>query len=125
VFPRDFRDFARQGAELYVLSTNDASFERSYASEQHLAHTRMRALENRQWVVQASLSGISAAIGPDGEITHRTQIFEATSFEAEVGVRPPQSLYARTGDLFASLFAALAALVTLWTMLRRRRNVES
>jgi apolipoprotein N-acyltransferase len=122
VFGRDFRDFARKGAEVYVLSTNDASFERSYASEQHLAHTRMRALENRQWVVQAALSGISASIAPDGEITHRTDIFDATAFETEVGVRPPQSLYAKTGDLFASLFAAVAALATLWTMLRRRRS---
>lgn len=122
VFPRDFRDFARQGAELYVLSTNDASFERSYAAEQHLAHTRMRALEMRQWVVQAALSGISASIAPDGEISHSTEIFEPASFTTEVGVRPARSLYAKTGDLFPSIFAVVTALATLWFMVHRRRE---
>ncbi len=120
VFGRDFLDFSREGAELYVLSTNDASFEDSYASEQHLAHTRMRALETRQWVVQAALSGMSASIAPDGEITHRTELFERTSFTTTVGVRRAHSLFARTGDLFGSIFAVLAGLVTLWTMVRRR-----
>jgi apolipoprotein N-acyltransferase len=125
VFPRDFLDFARQGAELYVLSTNDASFERSYASEQHLAHTRMRALETRQWVVQAALSGRSASIAPDGEISHETDLFEKTSFTTTVRLRAPHSLYTRTGDLFPSIFAVLTLLATLWTMIRQRRTART
>jgi apolipoprotein N-acyltransferase len=124
VFPRDFLDFARQGAELYVLSTNDASFERSYASEQHLAHTRMRALETRQWVVQAALSGISASVAPDGEISNKTRLFERDSITTRVGLRPAHSLYAKTGDLFPGIFAALTGIATLWTMIRRRQSVN-
>ncbi len=126
VFSRDVRAFARAGAELIVVSTNNASFERSWASEQHLGHARMRALELRQWVVQAALSGISGVAAPDGTVTHRTGLFEATAFTAEVRARPALSLYARTGDLFASAWAAgtlLALLVYGGIVLTgRRRN---
>ncbi len=111
VFPRDVLDFSRNGAELYVLSTNNASFAHSYAAQQHLAHTRMRALETRQWVVQAALSGISATLTPDGRIEHPTKLFQSTAFVTTVHVRPAHSLYARTGDLFVFLFAIATLLV--------------
>ena len=112
VFPRDILDFARNGAQLYVLSTNNASFAHSYAAQQHLAHTRMRALETRQWVVQAALSGISATLTPDGQILHETKLFESTAFVTTVHVRPAHSLYARTGDVFVFVFA-IATLVAI------------
>lgn len=123
VFPRDILDFTRNGAELLILSTNNASFERSYASQQHIAHTRMRALETRQWVVQAALAGISAQIDPDGDVHHRTKLFEPSSFVADVRTRRSPSLYAKTGDLFPIAFSVLTAFALVPTL--RRRRIES
>lgn len=120
VFPRDVADFVREGAELFVLSTNDSSFERTYASQQHLAHTRMRALETRQWFVQAALSGISAVIAPDGAMSNTTALFTTDAFVVDVRARRAQSLYAKTGDAFAEVFAAAAALAFLVSVRRRR-----
>jgi apolipoprotein N-acyltransferase len=127
VFPRDFLDFVHNGADLFVLSTNNVSFGHSYASQQHLAHTRMRALETRQWVVQAALAGISAEISPDGTIRHATKLFRPAAFVADVRTRPARSLYSRTGDLFPSIFAVLALLGASWELVRRRfrRGLES
>lgn len=112
VFPRDTRAFAQQGAELQIVLTNNASFGETFASDQHLAHARMRALELRQWVVQAALSGKSGVVAPDGSLSNETALFEQALFVAEVEARPAASLYARTGDLFGALwaFAALGAL---------------
>jgi len=121
VFPRDFLDFARQGAEIFVLSTNNSSFEHSYASQQHIAHGRMRALETRQWVVQAALAGISAVLGPDGSVSNTTALFDSTAFTADVRARQSQSLYARTGDLFPSIFAGFAGLAWLLAALESIR----
>jgi apolipoprotein N-acyltransferase len=119
VFPRDVVAFARQGAEVIVLSTNDSSFERSYSAQQHLAHTRMRALETRQWIVQAALSGISARIAPDGRITQATGLFEPATFVANVRARKATSLYVKTGDLFAAMFAVAALVALAITAIRR------
>ncbi|HVE92529.1 MAG TPA: nitrilase-related carbon-nitrogen hydrolase, partial [Actinomycetota bacterium] len=120
--------FARKGSEVVVYTTNDSSFERSFASEQHLAHARVRALEMRQWGVQAALSGISAVIGPDGSVTGRTRLFEPDVVRAELRARPAASLYSRTGDVFAAAWAAAAAAaVALALAVRapRRRRSES
>lgn len=121
VFPRDVLDFARRGAEVFVLSTNNSSFEHSYASQQHIAHGRMRALETRQWVVQAALAGISAVLGPDGSVSNGTALFDSIAFTADVRARTSQSLYAVTGDLFPSIFAGLAGLVVLVSALQSIR----
>lgn len=122
VFPRDILDFARQGTELYVVSTNNASFERSYASQQHVAHARMRALETRQWIVQAALAGISGTIGPDGSLRDTTELFAEDGFVAEVRARPLQALYARIGDVFPALWSGLTGLGLLVALLRRRKG---
>jgi apolipoprotein N-acyltransferase len=124
VFPRDFLDFDRKGTEIFVLSTNNSSFERSYASEQHLAHGRMRALETRQWVVQAALAGISGVMAPDGSLSQTTKLFTKDAFVADVRARTAQSLYAATGDLFPSIFAGLAGAGVLFAVARRRDRAK-
>jgi apolipoprotein N-acyltransferase len=85
--------------------------ERRVVGREHV-ELRAVALETRQWVVQAALSGISASIAPDGAISHTTRLFDSTAFITKVRVRPAHSLYARTGDLFIFIFAiaTLAAL---------------
>jgi apolipoprotein N-acyltransferase len=125
VFPRDILDFARNGADLYVVSTNNASFERSYASQQHIAHGRMRALETRQWLVQDALAGISAEISPDGSISHATQLFTADAFVATVVVRPSASLYAKTGDLFPALGAIVTLIALVFYAVRRPARLST
>lgn len=130
VFPRDFLDFVRNGAEVFVLSTNNSSFEHSYASQQHVAQTRMRALETRQWVVQAALAGVSAVLHPDGRVSDRTALFDRTAFVAEVRARPAASLYASTGDVFAFLAAGAVLPLLAWPWIasvrgRRRGAVAS
>lgn len=101
VFPRDVRAFAREGAELHVVATNDASFGRTAASAQHLAHARLRSLELRQWTVQAALSGITAVVAPDGAVSHRTELYAPELVRATMYARPAHSLYAKVGDLFS------------------------
>ncbi len=119
VFPRDVRVFAGRGAEVLIYTTNDSSFERTFASDQHLAHAQMRSLEMRQWGVQAALSGISAVIGPDGRVSQRTGLFEQDIVRALLRARPAASLYARTGDLFAAGWAVATGLALLGALALR------
>lgn len=128
VFARDVRAFAEAGADLIVVATNDSSF-RTYIAEQHLAHSRMRALELRQWTVHGGLSGVSAIIAPDGRITARAGHFEETTMRGVVRARRATSLYFRTGDVFAFIFAAAALLALairgatgIWTVANRVRR---
>jgi apolipoprotein N-acyltransferase len=104
------RDSVRDGAEIVVVSTNNRSYHRSGNSEQHLANSQMRAAETARPVLQASLSGVSAVIGPDGTVHHTTGLFEKTIVSTAIATTTGETLYVRFGD-WVVLVCALALVV--------------
>ncbi len=68
VFPGYIRKFTAQGAEALLNISNDSWFGKSAARYQHLQIVRMRAAENRRWIVRSTNDGISAAIDPAGRV---------------------------------------------------------
>jgi len=74
VFPGLVADLVRQGATLLVTVTNDGWYGDSAAPRQHLRAARFRAAEERRWVLRAALTGISAAIRPDGSLAGRLDL---------------------------------------------------
>ena len=65
-----------------MVSTNNRSYQRSANSEQHLALGQMRAAETGRAVLQASVSGISAVIDPDGSVHDQTGLFASAVVSA-------------------------------------------
>lgn len=108
-------------AELLVASTNDASFGVSAEPAQHLAQSRLRAVETGRWVVHAALSGSSAFVDPWGGVHDATALFSATSIRREVPLVAGSTPFLVMGDV-VSLPAVLAGLVLL--LLRLRRTVR-
>ena len=68
VFPNDIRQFALNGANVFVNISNDGWFGRYGAPTQHLNHARMRAVENNRWLLRATNTGITSVIDPYGRI---------------------------------------------------------
>ncbi|MFC1767486.1 apolipoprotein N-acyltransferase [Candidatus Margulisiibacteriota bacterium] len=75
-FPHLVRNKVKKGADVIVVVTNDAWFGGSAALAQHLQSSRMRAIENGVYVVQAANTGISAIIDPAGRVIERTGVDE-------------------------------------------------
>ncbi len=75
-FPAEVREFVKRGAQLLVNLSNDGYFGKSAAREQHLAIARMRAAENRRWVLRATNDGITAAIDPAGRVVERWPMYQ-------------------------------------------------
>ena len=69
VFPDLVRQFVHAGAEVLVNLSNDGYFGHSAAHQQHLEIVRMRAAENRRWILRATNDGITAAIDPAGALS--------------------------------------------------------
>src|SRR5262249_36057766 len=78
------RAAVRDGAQFLVVSTNNRSYQRSANSEQHIALGQMRAAETGRAVLQASVSGISAVIDPDGRVHQQTPLFASRIVTASV-----------------------------------------
>ena len=112
------RDYVRDGAQAMVVSTNNRSYQRSGNSEQHVALSQMRAAETGRSVLQASVSGISAVITPDGTVHDSTDLFESAIVTATIPTTTGETPYVRFGD-WVVLGSALALVVVTVLAIRR------
>jgi apolipoprotein N-acyltransferase len=81
---------ALEQATALVNVTNDAWFGRSPARYQHLQISRMRAQEARRFMIRAANDGVSAVIGPRGELVATAPEYRAAVLRAAV---EPRSAY--------------------------------
>ena len=68
IFPEVSRKAVEQGAELLVVSTNDAWFLEEGCAEQHAAHSAIRAVENNLPIVRCGNAGWSGWIDGYGNV---------------------------------------------------------
>ncbi|MFH8476778.1 apolipoprotein N-acyltransferase [Streptomyces sp. NPDC018000] len=66
-FPDMSRSLTRDGAQLLVAQSSTSTFQHSWAPEQHASLGALRAAENGRPMVHATLTGVSAVYGPQGE----------------------------------------------------------
>jgi apolipoprotein N-acyltransferase len=110
VFPGFVRKFAAGGAEVLFNLSNDGWFGKSAAREQHLSMVRMRAAENRRWILRSTNDGITATIDSAGRLRGTLPLYtEATSYTGFSYVQA-QTVYTKYGDWFPLLCAMVAVL---------------
>lgn len=95
------RRFALNGANLLVNLSNDAWFGKTAGPEQHLDHTRMRAIENNRDILRVTNSGISALITADGNVINKLPSFVDTTGLWTASTHSQITFYTRYGDWFA------------------------
>jgi apolipoprotein N-acyltransferase len=107
-FPGIDRTLVGQGSQLLVVLTNNASYEETAASSQHVQLSRLRAVEEGRWVVHAAISGISAIVDPAGGVVAEAGLFRNEVLEAEVQASTARTPYSRLGDWVPWLSMAFA-----------------
>jgi apolipoprotein N-acyltransferase len=114
IFPDEVRQFANQGAQLFVNISNDGWYGDSGAYAQHLNQTRMRAIENNRWLLSATDTGVTAAIDPWGRVVSRIPRKERAALVAPYALNSVTTFYTRNGDWFAYACAiiSIGALLT-------------
>jgi apolipoprotein N-acyltransferase len=100
-FPDLVRRFSNKGADVLVNLSNDAYFGHSEARLQHLALVRMRAVENRRYIIRSTNDGITAIINPAGQITQTLKPYQEMAAAVRFGTVSETTFYARHGDWFA------------------------
>ncbi len=127
VFPDDVRQFASQGAQVFVNISNDGWYGDSGAWSQHVNQTRMRAIENERWVLSAANTGLTGSIDPYGRMVVRAPRKDRTTLVAPYALSYVTTFYSRHGDWFAMLCAiiSLGALVERFAFSKNRKKVDS
>lgn len=108
-------------ANALVNVTNDAWFGHSTARYEQFQMSRMRALEEGRSMVVASNDGISAVIGPRGEILASAPPFEPYVLRSSVTPRAGLTPFARVGNWLVVSLGALGLAGALWVGALRRR----
>jgi apolipoprotein N-acyltransferase len=126
IFPAEVRQFVANGAQLLVNVSNDGWFGRSAAPAQHLLMARVRAVENRRWILRATNNGFTVSVDPYGRIAASMATDVRGELDAPYAFRTERTLYTSWGDWIVWLCAAMvvalvAASMISATRLRRRR----
>ncbi|WP_405402169.1 apolipoprotein N-acyltransferase [Streptomyces sp. NBC_01104] len=127
-FPDMSRRLTRDGAQLLIAQSSTSSFQNGWAPGQHASLGALRAAENGRPMVHATLTGVSAVYGPQGQRVG-APLGTETSGAAVYGVPLARgtTLYVRLGDW--PLYGALGVLAAFCAFegvrsLRRRGPAE-
>ncbi|MBL7114293.1 MAG: apolipoprotein N-acyltransferase [Kiritimatiellae bacterium] len=128
VFPELSREAVQAGANLLINQTNDAWFDGSSGSVQHMSHAIFRCVENRRPMVRASNTGITCHIDRTG----KARILLGSDEDAELpgfavyGVSIPtdtsgSTVYTRFGDWGFALPCVILMFIQMGIMVRESR----
>lgn len=90
--------YALPEAGVLINVSNDAWFGDSIAPHQHLDIARARALEAGRYVVRATNTGVSAFIGPKGQLLDTAPQFEYSTMTMDIVPYTGMTPYVRTGN---------------------------
>jgi apolipoprotein N-acyltransferase len=121
VFADEVREFARNGAEVLVNISDDGWYGDTSAPWQHLNMARMRAIENRRWLLRDTNNGVTSAIDPYGRVRQSIPRHQVDALPAAYGFRSDITFYTAHGDVFAWVCALLSLAVMGWAGIRKLR----
>ena len=122
IYERLALDTVRDGAEIFVVGTNDSWFRRSLATRMHTAHEQLRSIECGRYSTRASCTGLTCFINSRGEIVDALPLYEDGFLLREVPRLSYTTLYARVGDLVVPL--SCVWLFTLFALSMYRKKKE-
>jgi apolipoprotein N-acyltransferase len=114
VFADEIRGFAQLGAEVLVNISDDGWYGDTSAPWQHLNMMRMRAIENRRWILRDTNNGVTAVIDPYGVVRQSIPRHQVDALPAQFAFRDDVTFYTAHGDIFAWLCALLGLGLVGW-----------
>lgn len=123
LMPGPARETVLEGVEVLVNLNNLAAFRDTPALRQHQQLAKIRAIENRRWLVRCGTTGSSAVISATGQVVEQLPTLTPATAVVDVPLFDGLTLYTRFGDLFAGLCVA-ASLLLLTLAVRARRRPE-
>jgi apolipoprotein N-acyltransferase len=122
VFADEVREFSALGAEVLVNISDDGWYGDTSAPWQHLNMARMRAIENRRWLLRDTNNGITCVIDPYGRVRQSIPRHQADALPAQFGFRDDVTFYSAHGDVFAWLCEILSIGAIGWSARKSLRR---
>jgi len=120
IYPGEIRQFTDRGAQLLINISNDGWFGTSAAAEQHLRMARVRAVENRRWLLRDTNSGLTASIDPYGNVTRVLRRDVRGSADLPYDFRSDRTVYVRAGEWFMWMCVVVSAILVVITFRKEK-----
>jgi apolipoprotein N-acyltransferase len=114
VFGSEVRRFTANGAELLINVSNDGWFGHSGAPQQHFNMARVRAVENRRWLLRATNTGYTGAVDPYGRVVAEFSADTLGVLDVPYDFRSNLTFYTRHGDWLCWLSLLVVATALWW-----------
>jgi len=116
VFANEVREFANNGAQVLVNISDDGWYGDTSAPWQHLHMERMRAIENRRWILRDTNTGITSVIDPYGRVRQSIPRHQLDALPAQFAFRSDITFYTAHGDVFGWVCAILGLGIVVWAL---------
>ena len=114
VYGEHFARFARDGAEVMFLVTNDGWWGDTYGYKQHFSFSRLRAIETRRAIGRSANTGISALISPKGDVIESLGWWKRGVVSGELTLNSTKTVYTVHGDYLGVLGSFVFVLMLLF-----------
>lgn len=125
IFGNFIAEQCKKGAEFIAIITNDGWWKDTPGYKQHLAFARLRAVENRKWVVRSANTGTSAFINQRGDVVQATDWWVRSALRQTIKRNHEVTLYATIGDVIGKTSLIVAVLASILTIFYRRKPKKS
>lgn len=108
-----FSGFARNGAQLLFVITNDGWWGNTPGHRQHLLFSSLRAIETRKDIGRSANTGISCFVDQRGRILQATDYWTPDVIRGTMLAHDGMTFYVRQGDYLARIAAFVSAMFLL------------
>lgn len=115
----------KKGAELIFVITNDGWWGDTPGYKQHMAFSRLRAIENRKSLARSANTGTSGFINQRGDVLQASGWWQTASMKATLKRNHVKTFYTLYGDLIGRVFAGVAIVLfalTIFLKIRKRKQ---
>lgn len=112
-------EYARSGANLIAVITNDGWWGNTVGHLQHLRFSGLRAIEQGKYVVRSANTGVSSIIDEKGRVLRRLDWDTEGVILSDVPLLESKTLYVRTGNWIGKVAVVLFALLVLVILFSR------
>ena len=109
-------------SNLLCVITNDGWWKNTAGYKQHLAYARLRAIEQRKYVIRSANTGISGVISPLGNIVESTKWNQAISIKQNIILNNNITFYHQYGDYIGRISAFVSSILLILLFVKSRLN---
>jgi apolipoprotein N-acyltransferase len=104
----------KNGAQFIAIITNDGWWGDTYGKDQHFEYAKLRAIENRRWVVRSANTGISGFINQRGDVIKASEWWTRDALKMDINLNDQLTPYVKSGDIIAQILSVVGIVLALF-----------